>query len=633
MRPQRSFARFFVFALLIALALLAAWAVGGSAYGAQMNQYATDLFFRLRGEPREGVERIVIVGIDDETLAQFGNLPLDRALIARALLQVCIGRPRVVGLDVWFPEPSNPEADQALVAALRACPQTVLASSLVKEEGGDQQTRWVDPLPEFAQWAAAVAHVHADPDVDGISRQILLAKSAGGRRRWALALEALRIQVGHKGPVPEDERTLVVGTRIIPASQTSQRALLINYAGGEGVFPRYSFRQVALGQVPPEIFAGRAVLIGVTAQGAGDRLFTPLSSAGRGMPGVEIHANALYTLMTGRFLLPLRESTALAIMAGSAALVGVALAALTGVWLGVALAVLGAVVHAVPYFLFSQRQLVSPPFSVGLAFWAPLLVGGTFQYLTVWRRYVAAAASSRRIRDRLELVSHEMRSPLTAIQGSSEVMSRYPLDDARRKQLAELIHRESQRLANMVQRFLDVERLEAGEIELRREPVALRPLAEQTIERVQPLAQRKRIEVRSVISGEPEAMGDSELLEFALYNLLSNAIKYSLEGSVVEVAVRSNSLLGLGFLDVSDQGVGIPADDHSRIFDRFYRSEGARRSGQPGLGLGLSIVREIARHHGGSVLLDSAPGRGSKFSLALPLSEGPDRTRPARSPK
>ncbi len=600
-----------------------------------MNQYAADLLFRLRGEQKAGVERIAIVAIDDETLARFGNLPLDRSLVAAALTRICSGRPNVIALDLLFPEPSNPEGDQALLAALQACPQTVLAGGLVKplvkppvkplvkkDPADPRPARWLHPLPSFAEAAAAIGHVHADPDLDGVSRRILLAKSVAGERRWALALEALRIQTGQSGPVVEDERTLAVSSHMIPASRERRRALLINYAGGEGVFPRYSLGQVVTGELTPDTFAGRAVLLGVTAQGAGDRLFTPFSSPGRGMPGVEIHAHILHMLMTDSFLEPLRATTSLAIMAGIAAVVAAALRTLTGVWLAVALTVVAVAAHTVPYVLFTSRQLLAPAFSFSLALWGPLLVGGIFQYLTVWRRLVAADATSRRFRDHLDLVAHEMRSPLTAIQGSSEVMSRYPLNEARRQQLTELIHRESRRLATLVERFLDVERLSAGEMELRRQSVPLRSLVERTMERVQPLAERKNIQVRAVTSGELETVGDSELLEFALYNLLSNAIKYSPESSAVEVTVRANADLGMAFLEVSDQGPGIAAADQARIFDRFYRSENAQGSGQPGLGLGLSIVKEIASHHGGTVLVESGPGRGSKFTLALPLGNG-----------
>ena len=496
---------------LVTLSLLVVTALGWSAYGTQMNQYAADLLFRLRGEQKTGVERIAIVAIDDETLARFGNLPLDRTLVAAALTRICSSRPSVVALDLLFPEPSSPEADQALLDALRACPQTVLASGLVQplvneDPAGPQPARWLDPVSPFAEAAAAIGHVHADPDLDGVSRWILLAKSVTGRRCWALALEALRTQTGRGEPVVEQERTLEVGGHIIPASRERERALLINYSGGEGVFPRYSLGRVATGELAADTFTGRAVLIGVTARGAGDRLFTPFSTPGRGMPGVEIHAHILHMLMADSFVEPLRATTALAIMAGIAAAVAVALRALTGVWLAVVLAAVAVAAHTMPYVLFSSRQLLAPAFSFSLALWGPLVAGGLFQYLTVWRRFVAADATSRRFRDHLELVAHEMRSPLTAIQGSSEVMSRYPLDQGRQQQLAELIHRESRRLATLLERFLDVERLSAGEMELRRQPVSLRHLVERTMERVQPLAERKK---NPTASGNQRGAGGS----------------------------------------------------------------------------------------------------------------------------
>ena len=632
----KRFPRLIVFSLLVLLALAGSWLLGSTVYGVQMDHYATDWFFRLRGDDHAGIDRIAIVAIDDQTLKRFGNLPLDRSLVAEALARICRARPRAVAVDILFPELSNPEADRFLANVLAACPQTVLATNLRDPEGSGQPEAavWMDPVDAFEQAAGAVAHVHADPDVDGVSRQILLMKSAGGpaatgrpepaQRRWALALEALRIYAGHRGPVLEDDRSLVVADHIIPATRDTERALLINYAGGEGTVPRHSFAELLSGQVPGAALAGRTVLIGVTAAGAGDRIFTPFSSAGRGMPGVEVHANVLRTMLTGRYLYPLRASSALLAMSAVALAVALALSALAGVWLAVALAVLGAAWHVAPYFLFARWNLLAPYFSFSLAFWAPLLVGGVFQYRTVWRGYQDARAASQRFREGLEFVAHEIRSPLTAIQGSGEVISRYPLNEERRKQLGELVSRESQRLGAIIQRFLDVERLEAGELQLQRVPVPLSEVVRRAIDRAQVVAIHKDILLSFEPAGEVHSLGDAELLEFALYNLLGNAIKYSPEGSNVDVALRSNAALGMAFVDVTDRGEGIPLDEQSKIFERFYRAGRARGSGESGLGLGLSIVREIARHHNGSVLLESGPGRGSKFSLALPLHAAAD---------
>jgi len=632
MAPKRGKPRILAFALVIALATLAALALGYSSVGRQMNQYASDAFFRLRGPEQQGVSGITIVAIDDAALRRFGNPPLDRAILAQAIERVCRAKPSVIGLDFVFSAPSKPEADRALAAVLAACPQTVLVANLTaKDVASLEATDWDEPLPEFARYAGGIGHAHAEPDLDGVCRQVLLAKSAGRVRHWALALEMLRVARGAPTVCEPDERTLVIGNQVIPAEREStagssgarnQQPLLINYAGLEGAFPRYSFADVFDGRVPPERLTGRAVLFGVTAQAGGDRKFTPFSTEGLDMAGVEIHANALRTLATGRALHLAPDSSALAGVLLIVLLVALPLFRLRGIALAAVLLALAALVHLVPYLLFRQRQIMAPAFSFSLAFWAPLLVGGVFQYRTVWRRYREADESNWRLRRGLDFVAHEIRSPLTAIQGSGEVISRYPLNDERRKQLGDLVSRESQRVASMVARFLDVERLESGEMELRRGPVEVLRVVEGAIQRAEPLSRRKQIEVRLLPSQPAQTSGDAELLEFAVYNLVSNAIKYSPEGSAVELRVAADPAAGNACVEVKDQGEGISREDQGKIFERFYRTAGVERSSQPGLGLGLSIVREIARHHQGSVRLESAPGLGSKFSLVLPLAAG-----------
>lgn len=634
MSQQRPFLRNLAFVSVVAVSLAAVVVLGMTRFGEQMNQHATSWFFGLRDVETTGTEDIVVVAIDNPTIAKFG-FPVDRAYIARGLRSICAAGPSVIAVDLLFSDSSNPASDQMLAAALADCPQAVLASKLADENVTTLEAgSWADPLPDFALRAAGIAHAHADPDLDGVSRRVLLAKAADGRRRWALGLEAYRVHVRHKGAIVEDDASLIVGQRIIPApvdraaaghagvneGARSQRSMIINYAGPEGTFKRVSMVSLQA-SASREEFAGKAVLIGVTAADSGiaDRKFTPFSNAGQDMSGVEIHANVLRTILTGEFLQPMRNDTALAAMAAIATVVALLLLLLRGVWLAMALVAVGIVVHLAPFAIFLREQMVAPTFSLAAAFWAPVIVGGSFQYAAVWRYYVAADASRRRLRGRLEMVSHEMRSPLTAIQGSSEVMARYELNDERRKQLTDLIHRESKRLSGMVERFLDVERLEAGEMELRKESVALPMIVDQTLERIDALAKRKNITVQASVNSDPRTEGDPELLEFALYNLLNNAVKYSPEGSTVEVSVRANSALGIAMLDVKDQGAGIATDEQSKIFDRFYRTEDATKSGQPGLGLGLSIVREIARHHGGSVQVQSRPGQGATFSLVLPL--------------
>src|SRR5262249_26510144 len=161
------------------------------------------------------------------------------------------------------------------------------------------------------------------------------------------------------------------------------------------------------------------------------------------------------------------------------------------------------------------------------------------------RRQLSRTESERsRYQQAIHWAAHEMRTPLTAIQGSSELMSRYNLPDAKRSQLTEMINSESKRLARIIQTFLDVERLAEGQVELKRERFAASELVDVCLLRVTPLAERKKIAVTLDTPVNGILVGDRELMEFALYNLLTNAVKYSPAGTHVRVRanLRSNEL-------------------------------------------------------------------------------------------
>ena len=137
----------------------------------------------------------------------------------------------------------------------------------------------------------------------------------------------------------------------------------------------------------------------------------------------------------------------------------------------------------------------------------------------------------------MHFVTHEMRTPLSAIQGSSELISRFPLTEDKRKQIALLINSESKRLARMVEIFLNVERLSAGQMQLKREPISVSAMCALCVERVIPVAQRKNITINpQPIPAELTVYGDRELMEYACYNLLTNAVKYSPQRTQVTVS-------------------------------------------------------------------------------------------------
>src|SRR5262249_19012505 len=156
----------------------------------------------------------------------------------------------------------------------------------------------------------------------------------------------------------------------------------------------------------------------------------------------------------------------------------------------------------------------------------------------------------------VHFVTHEMRTPLSAIQGSSELMTRFPLTEEKRKQIALLINSESKRLARMVEIFLNVERLSAGQMELKRESIRVNDLVDACIERTRLLAERKHIEIQlEPIAGDLLLTGDRELMEYACYNLLTNAVKYSSQRTAVTVSGwRDGAHIRIA---VKDQGMGM----------------------------------------------------------------------------
>jgi signal transduction histidine kinase len=213
-----------------------------------------------------------------------------------------------------------------------------------------------------------------------------------------------------------------------------------------------------------------------------------------------------------------------------------------------------------------------------------------------------------------------MRTPLTAIQGSSELITRYALPDEKRKQIAGTINAESKRLARMIETFLNVERLSAGEMDLKRDRFAASELVDQCVVRVRPIAQRKNIDIAMDNVPVSDLTGDRELMEYAVYNLLTNAVKYS--PPETRVTVSGSEARGAMRLWVEDQGIGMDKHEVRRVFERFYRTKKAEQTGEAGTGIGLSIVEQIVAQHGGSILVDSTPGKGSRFTLVLPLSDG-----------
>ena len=229
-------------------------------------------------------------------------------------------------------------------------------------------------------------------------------------------------------------------------------------------------------------------------------------------------------------------------------------------------------------------------------------------------------------RDFLANVSHELKTPLTSIQGFAQAMLDGAVDDGdTRNHAAGVIFEESDRLRRLVEDLLDLARIDAGQIEFKRQPVDLSALLRRVVDKLVLPAKEKGVLLESRLGELPPMIGDGDRLAQVFTNLVDNAIKHTPTGR--KVVVHGDASQGWISIHVDDSGAGIPSEDLSRIFERFYQVDKARRGGKDrGVGLGLAISRQIVESHGGRIVAQSSVGKGSRFTVQLPIVRPDDET-------
>lgn len=262
----------------------------------------------------------------------------------------------------------------------------------------------------------------------------------------------------------------------------------------------------------------------------------------------------------------------------------------------------------------ARRQL----FLIGLVAAVLLTLGASYALYRTTTREIALA---RQQADFVSSVSHEFRTPLTSMRHLTELLATNSItSEERKRHYYDLLAHETERLHRMVDSLLSFGRMSAGAYAWQLESAEIGDLVSTVVDEFRRDAAAEHRTVTSEVDADlPGIRADREALSRALWNLLENAAKYSEPTAPIRVFARRQGDTVL--VGVQDAGAGIPPSEHKRIFQKFVRGDDATRAGVRGVGIGLALVTRIAEAHGGSVRLESEPGRGSTFTLVLPCLE------------
>ncbi|WP_455245547.1 sensor histidine kinase [Petrachloros mirabilis] len=226
--------------------------------------------------------------------------------------------------------------------------------------------------------------------------------------------------------------------------------------------------------------------------------------------------------------------------------------------------------------------------------------------------------SFRQIRQFSSDASHELRTPLTVMKGETELALRRPREAKDYTVVLESNLEEIDRMTRIVDELLFLSRADMGEVKMERLPVKLESLLEDVHRQASLLGQERNVQVVLGMVAPATVLGDELRLRELFLNLLDNAVKYSKSGGSVEITLYTET--GQAKVLITDHGIGISRDDQAKIFDRFYRTDDARTHSKKGTGLGLAICAWIIDSHHGRIQVESEEGKGSTFTVTLPLA-------------
>ena len=524
----------------------------------------------LRRLPQENAQQTVVVAIDEQSLRDLGAWPWDRGALATIVDRAADAGARGVILDILLAEARD--GDAKLANAAKRLP--VLAVAVVGEHG-----RWLLPGPPLSESVTA-AHGNFELDHDGILRRLSATKQSSDRSLGALSVEAASLVTG--APIP-------VGRSIAPAFRTRPRAI-----------PAISASDLLRDAARSKQLRGKLVFVGPTALALGDRVLTPTTRGRQPDPGVTVHAAATESIIRGDIITELPP-----IAAGVFAAIGIA-AILLARRRRIAAGTVIVTVAAGGVALLANG--IAIPF-------VTLIAAGVLETRII---IAALRSSEERYIDHRErdaeskrVLAHELKTPLASMRSLTQLMNDFDLSEPERNRVASLLQHEAGKLETMVGTLLDLERLPLRDFATSSSIIDLGDLAAARVDFLRASAERTLF-----VSADRDVFvrADAALLERVIDNLIGNAIKYTAGAVTVRVERRGNNAI----LEVEDRGPGISETEREKIFSRFVR--GTTAAGTNGLGLGLSLVSEIAKWHGGAASLETVQGSGSRFRITLPLA-------------
>ncbi|MEO6486481.1 MAG: CHASE2 domain-containing protein [Thermoanaerobaculia bacterium] len=576
---------------------------------APLESFARDVL--LRTVPERPARHVAVVAIDEASLLREGAWPWPRQRLAALVQQAASSGATVIGIDLLLHDVRAGDAELSAACRRSRC---VAATTL------DERGEWILPAATLRR-DLHPAHAAFELDDDGIFRRISITK----QDRKA-SFPAFSVQLASLATVSP----IAPGRAVTPGFRTPPRSLPV--VSASAVLRGESHALATL--------RGRAVIVGVTAVALGDRAMTPRSRRHETDPGVLVHGAALESLLTGdlfREMSPLTAGFLAAVLA----------------WLAVRVcrredarwrisgetAVILTPAGAAAGFMFAHTFV--PVVALSVAVTVTVIAAEAGRALRMMRHGRAAVVTLERdlgarpadinsdVGQRLEalastivrhrardteskrVLAHELKTPLSAMHSLSQLLTGFDLTPAERQRVAALLGDEAVKLQEMVSRLLEIEQL----------ALAGRPESSAPINLGDVVSSRAAFLSRGIprpieVSSEPEIFisGDASLIERVVDNLIGNAVKYSPQGSPVVLGVRRESAVAL--IEVMDRGPGIPPAERARIFGSFAR--GTTAAGTEGLGLGLALVAEAVRWHGGSVDVNDREGGGSIFRVRLP---------------